>query len=402
LIKTKISKHNIKFVLDRKMKYVSSSELNFTYDIDISKTPKHVANYILGILLSEILSWNSGEFIFDELTRPEIDSIRYHVSMNHFSNPYGRISKDPIRVKTMKIVGGDSPKGSGPVLVCNGMGKDGLLVACLGDEITKNIKPFTVGNQYSNLKLWEERKNAMSAFYNTYKMPTADYIMTNYLRGADYRIIPWWVLGLPLAYAYDSNTIIMGCEIPFSKTKTGSKRLLRPNVSAFSYDSLSKATGIRFSSPTHAVTAYGAQKLLIERYPDALQYQRSCMKGTPWCNNCLECHKTSMYFENAGSDMRKIGLIPSKQFPTKVKNKETNHITQDIINKMHRKESGLPYNDFFEKANSNVFPLLWKGNELSKIFSEHFKMYSKDPGEDCLGYEYLPSKWGQWLKEGMV
>lgn len=402
MIKTTISKNKISFILDKPMRFLGKTKINFTYDTDISKTPEHVANYMLGILLSEHFSWNSGTIKFGELTWKEVESIRYHVKMNEHADPYGRVAGKPIRIITNELVSNDKPNGTGPILVGNGMGKDGLATACIGNELTGNIQPFTVGNQYSNSQIWEERKEAMNGFTKTFNMPGTRFIMTDYLQGVGYKIIPWWIMGLPLMYAFDSDIMLVGSDMAYSKTKKNTKELLRPNISIFSLDSLSKATGMTVSSPTNPLSACGVQKLLARRYIEVIPFQRSCMRGIPWCRKCEDCYKTALYMENAKMDSEKVGVPASGKYPGRVQNAIMNHMVQDIVYQMRRRKAGLSYTDWYLKANNDVFPLIWNGNILKRLFAEHFKIDKKDPGADGIGYEYLPSKWKQWMKEGMV
>ena len=403
MIKTNISKNKITFRLDRTLRFLGKTEINFVYDIDISKTPVQIANYMLGILLSEHFSWNSGTFKFNKLTYNQVHSIRYHERMNRLANPYGRVKGKDARIVSDKLVGFDKPDGSGPTLVCNGMGKDGLATACLGHELTGNIRLFTVGNQYSNESIWNERKHSMKGFTDTFKIPNTHYIMTDYLQGVGYKIIPWWVIGLPLAYALNSDTMLVGSDMAYSKNVKGTKLLLRPNISIFSLDQLTKHSGITVSSPTNPLTACGVQKLLVDRYPEALPFQRSCMRGNgmSWCGKCEDCYKTALYMENADRPPSMLCIPDSERYPNKVKVAIMNHMVHDVVTQMRRRQIGLNYRDYYLKANDNVFPLIWAGDKIKYIYKEHFKIDKKDPGSDNIGYEYLPSKWGMWCNEGL-
>ncbi|GAG99861.1 unnamed protein product, partial [marine sediment metagenome] len=276
----------------------------------------------------------------------------------------------------------------------NGMGKDGLAVASLVKELGFDMRCFIVEGQLRD-KIWDERMSTMKKFYSLKNIPS-NIVTTNYFDiFSSISGIYCYFLGIPLACHYGSEAILSGIQIHVSKTSQIDNVPYCPNESIFGFNYATKATGINFSSPTGPISEYGAQKLLVERYPELLKYQRSCNYGLPWCNRCSKCRRTSLYLELLGKEYRNLGLGYAKKedfsFPIKyysgafendmlvlkLRERYGGVMESDILAlKMREKR---PYGEWLVKTNETVYPLIWKGGEISDILEEHFESYSHDP-----------------------
>lgn len=75
-IESVISKKRIDWTWNKKLNHTKSNTCFASYNVNISKTPKHLANYMIGLLLSEVIAWNSEDVVFDELTAQELKSLK--------------------------------------------------------------------------------------------------------------------------------------------------------------------------------------------------------------------------------------------------------------------------------------------------------------------------------------
>ena len=399
LVKTKIGSNGITFSWKGKLETIKQKEVTIKYDVDVSKTPKHLANFMFGILFSEQLSWGNTPIEFDELTEKEQRCLSDHVKMNHMSNPYGLVkSPKPIKMTAKRIVANNPIERSGPILCANGMGKDSLSLANMVKELDLDMRCFIIR---STLKadLWSERVSTMNKFYQS-KSIMKNTIIPSTLE--NFRIVPWLIFCLPLAYHYKSKNVLAGLTISFSQTHVKRNTAFRPNVSIFSLNYLSKALGINFSSPFKPLSEFATQTLLTERYPESLKYQRSCMYGTPWCNNkgCSKCTRSSLYLSLLGKDLESIGLKPFKR--KKPYTREDVSLGIFCLNNARKKLLGQPYNTCIEGVNSKALDLIWNKEEFGKIYAEHFELYDYDPGPTANGYTISPSKWRGWIDTDFV
>lgn len=392
-MKLEINKETITATLDDRIEGLKSNIINVDFGIDVSGVPDHVFNYMFGILLSEQLSWSSGDINFGELNATEAHSIQNHIKENKKSNPYGKANNNDVKL-IYDTVDTDFPElGEGPVLCCNGMGKDGIATMLLAQEIRGDVLGFTIGNQYRDRLLYGERMSAMNKLCDTFSLPKQHYIETDFFQKVRYKVIPWWVFGLPLAFAMGSEEILAGVELTYSKKSVKNQTYLRPNDSVFSLFDMNNATSVRFGSPTLPLTTYGCQKLLVERYPKALKYQRSCMHDLHWCKRCKDCYKTSLYLESCGSKPIDIGLLPSDGYKKKLINAPENAIVPEIVENIKKKLKGEKYDHRFEMCNSDALKFAWERKHVDEIFSQHFKYYEGVYGP----YKDYVTDLGNWV-----
>lgn len=383
-----------------------AGENSFYLEYDVpAVTSRHVMNFMAGILLSEHFSWDNDEdILFDELTARELDILRRHVVMNWESNPYDRVDKDrkkPVEIRARKVVDDDLPKSRiGPVLQSNGMGTESIVVSNLLLELGVTMRSFTVGNQYRSEKAWRQRLHIANRF-GVLKGIENNLITTDYLDKAGYKIVPWWVLGLPLAYHYDSPAILSGTELSLHKVfyVTGKPGIYRPNTSVFSTAMLSRATGVKFSSLMMSMNTYNAVKLLHERYSDSVDYVCSCMKGFPWCQSCVKCQRMYVFLKALGVPVEKVGLSPDIKVEY---NMEESRYDVASITQLYRKLRGQEYDHSIEKINTPALALTWKGAEIREILAQHFEFYDYDPEPDWLGWAEMPSRWKEWIDEDQI
>jgi len=369
------------------------------YDRDIGVAPDHVLNFMIAIILSEHLAWSShlyDKVIFSELTESEISAIQRHINVNHKTNPYGFVTKNgkPMTVVCNKIVQDQGMDKKRAVLAGNGMGKDGLTCVSLASEISENVIAFTIGNQYKTEALWQERRAAMSKVYAILSIPNCQ-IMTNYMSSFGYKIIPWWLFAVPLAYAYGASTILSGLEMPFSKTNNDNL-LPRPNCSLFHLGCVSSGLlDIDFSSVTHALSTLGVQRLLLDRYPKIASFQRSCMTGMPWCYACGTCHNVYTLIKAVGHNPGIVGIN---------KRPRNRDVLNPLISDTHQYAmelvDGKSVPEWVYKANESILKLLWRGEDIGSILLDTgFDFYSGNTAPDNNGYGCYVDKWKKWLNQ---
>lgn len=409
IIETRIGKNTIDFYWHSKLNYFSGNNLSVTYDVDVSQTPRHLANSMFGIIMAGLISFNRVSVEFDELTEGELEAINSLVRLNYLSSGCCGRSRghdkfmpagEPPRVKSKKLVVGSPPGDSGPVLCGNGMGKDGLNVLSIVRELGFDMRCFTVSGQLLE-KIWNEHISTMNKLY-ALKNIQNNIIETNFFakRSGILGFYPYF-LAIPLAFHYGSEAVLSGKQIHVSKTSLKDNIPYCPGESIFGSNYATKATRIKFSSPTKPISEYGAQKLLADRYPELLKYQRSCMHGMSWCNGCSKCRRAALHLELLEKEYRTLGLKYAKKEDFRFPIKHYSGVFEsDILAlKMREKE---PYSDWLVKTNEVVYPLIWKGKEVSNILEEHFDSYSHDPGPDDFGYTCVPSKWRGWMEKGFT
>jgi len=378
-------------------RYFKTKSVYIKYDFNIQKVPHHIFNFMMGMILSEYLSWDGGNLNFTELTENEIRCINAHIRANFIANPYELVkSSNPGIVTSIKYAGLDGYRDSGLVLCSNGMGKDGLLTQDILSEIDLPVKVFTVGGYYKNNNSFMNRVNSSKEYTSTlgFEYSVIDTNIIKLLR-LGLKIMPWWLFGLPIAFDLGAKNIFEGFEISFSKTHLATHLPPRPNASIFSQKYLSDATGVSFSSPICCLTQYGIQKMLFDRYPKALPYQKSCMRKNPACGSpaCGKCFMNSLYAQAAGYDPALISLpvISKKGY------KAIHPFDEDCISFALSKINGKSYLDWYEKASGYALQNMLYGDEISAIIKQNYDVYWDDPGIDGLGYEYIPSKWKDLL-----
>lgn len=400
-ITTNIHQKHITFLWEHHLAHMHRKNLTIAYPEDVLQTPRHLANFMCGIIMSEHFAWNDMPVEFDELTQKELDCVNDHIRLNHYSNPYGMVkTKTPIKVSARRIVEPTEIRTGGPILCANGMGKDGLVLALLVKELGLPVKSFTVGNQYIAVprgeEVWAERKRAMAKFYEQNSIPST-YIKTDFVRNG-YKIIPWWVFALPLAVHYKTDTILTALGIADTKVWLKNNTPIRPNSSIFHFDSISKATGLTLNSPFWGLSHYGMQKFFIERYPESVKFQRSCMLGFPNCGNCGKCYGLNSIFQALGENPRSWGMPRMKIGSQNPMN--FNPMIKDVIVNTDKKVKGQAYDSWVEQLNTHAQEASWNSKAVGVILKKHFKTYSKDPKTLDSKCTSVPSKWKNWMGKG--
>lgn len=382
--------------LDRPLKGMIQNGIVVTYDVDISRTPKHLLNFMFGMLLSEHLAWNKTDIIFEELTFEEIECINDHIRLNYLSDPYGLVNNSGkiSQVTATNIVERDIIKDNGTILVTNGGGKESLAILNIMNELGYPIRSFTVGNQYKTLDLFNERKSIIGSYCHSYSIDV-DYINTNYFNN-QYRIIPWWLFALPLAVYYGSSTIAAGLGIVESKVWLDNQIPIRPNQSVFSFNYISKVLGMNIYNPLLSISPYGVQKLLVERYPDTIKYQRSCMKDTPFCGKCKKCYGISQFIKAMDRQVEGLPTVSSDLYRAD----KYGYMLRRILMNIEKKLEGKQYQEWFEHINRNALDFTYDSRNILSILIDHLDITDKDPGLDDFG-EVMnnPSQWSKWSNE---
>ena len=335
---------------------------------------------------------------FTELTKKELINLRKIINRNYESfGCAGKVrnhSVDEIPlIYSEKIVDDLTFNDSETVICANGLGKDGINISLLAQEMGYTPRCFTAYNQYKK-GLWLERLTTAKKFYNTNNIEH-NLIKTNFFKKQT-KIIGFYpyVIGIPIAHNYDSNIILDGIQLHNNKTSIKDESFYCPGETIFTFKNVSKALGIKLSSPLRPLSNFGSQKLLAKRWPEFLSLQRSCMYGNPWCGECTKCNRKALYLETLDINPEKIEL--TKYVKSKLKLDEYGPV-QDSVRQVISKNEGLPYKKWIDGANDYALSHIWEGEKLKKIFSEHFEVYKKDPGLDGEGYTLNPSKWGVWL-----
>ena len=410
MIETKIGSHSILFTWTKEIPCLKGNHLIIEYDVDISNTPRHLANFMFSLIMSEAITRRTGTILFDELTQKELECVRNYNEMNFISKGcsglgYGYNKLYPhqlsINVEAKKTVEDNTMEHGGPTLCANGLGKDGLLIANLTKETEGNMRCFFVEGQMEPSVL-RERMNNVNKFYKEHSIES-NIIKGNYcdIQPTTQGFYPYYH-ALPLAYYYNSEAILSGLSIHMNKTRVSDMALVCPGESIFGFDYISKASGISFSSPNRPLSLPAVELLLAERYPKSIKYQRSCIKANPWCGQCGKCLRHHIYLKAAGIDPTTIGLASKniEEQYTGAYGTQSRYGAEvsGCLNKLR----GEPYDEWVFGASEPVFDLIWGGKELKKIFQEHLELYSYDIGTHGEGWMLEPSKWKDWLKKGYI
>ena len=409
-VKTDIGEKTIRFSWSENLSNFRGNIFYITYDVDVSQTPVHLANFMFVMIMIDALIWCKKPIVLSELTLKEKECLEKNILMSHRSGgccgrllglPSPKLDSAPPKLSALKIVDGDEAEGGGPVLISNGMGKDALVSISMVKEMGFEPHPFMVRKRVNDNPLWRERLATANEVY-TIKNLDSNIILTNSRaikpRIRNFGFYPYFY-GYPLAYAYNSDTILGATEIHNSKVHAKTFDVACGGESIFTADYVSKATGIRFSSPTRALTEYGSQKVFSERYPELAHFQRSCERGLPWCKRCSKCYRTSLNLTVAGFDPTKIGLKPYERGSLLTNPHPRSKRTDSSV---ELKRFGNSHLKWVFGANTHVLDLIWQGRKIRKIVSEHLPLYDYDPGLDEGGYVLAPSKWEKWLKRGIV
>ena len=355
---------------------------------------------MFGVLMQDPIVYTGGTIKFSQLTLNELSNLKEIIKRNYNSRGCaGRkrgyeVKELPI-IEVSKIVDEQELDGNNIIICANGFGKDGINVALLTNELGYMARCFTLKNQYKG-RLWKERFDTARKFYKKIKIGY-NLVDTNFFKNRDATVGFYpYVVGIPIARYYGSNVILDGIQIHNNKTSILDGSFYCPGETIFTFNNVSKATGIKLSSPLRPLSNFGSQKLLAERYEEFLPFQRSCMYGKQWCGECPKCNRKALYLQALGLNPERIKL---RRYRKEKLELDQYGPVQDSVRQIISKMEGLKYKTWVEGANDHVFKLIWEGKNIRNILKENFETYNKDPGPDGEGYTLNPSKWRGWLKD---
>lgn len=394
-LKTEIKRNMVTYSWNKRLAGVKGNSLYFIFESDIRGVPEHVFNFMFGAFMMDSLVYTGDTLGLSELSGAEETHLNNILRLNHESNGcVGRAYSE----KAPLIYSQHQPTAWPPtevneVVCANGLGKDGINVALLTKELGYSPFYYTVINQYMRkLKVANDRFKTVDKFYKDEEIDHT-FIKTNFfkIRKSPIGFYPY-VVGLPLAYLKNTNVILDGIQVHNDKTRISDGSFYCPGETHVVFDLVTRATGITVSSPLRAISNYGSQKLLAERWPQYLKYQRSCMFGLPWCGECPKCNRKALYLETLEVDPLSIKLQYYLHERLRLdRYGPVNDSVRQVISKLH----GQPYDTWIEGANDYALSSIWNGDKLKDILSDHFHIYAEDPGPDGDGYTLEPSKWGE-------
>jgi len=391
-LKTEIKGNTVRYTWNKRLRGIKGNSLWFMFESDISGVPFHVFNFMFGVFMMDALVFTGDTIHFSELTKDEKLHLHNIVILNYNSKGCaGRVHSNGIPVIYSEYQPSASPPSTDNEILCaNGLGKDGLNVSLLIKEMGYTPFCFTVINQYwKKQKVWHERVETINKFYKEEEIDHT-LIKTNFfkIRKEPIGFYPY-VIGLPLTYLRNTNVILDGIQLHNNKTRISDGSFYCPGETQLVFNLATKATKITISSPLRGLSNYGSQKLLAERWSQYLKYQRSCMSGLPWCGECPKCNRKALYLETLGIDPLSIKL--QHHLPERLKLDSYGPVG-DSVKQVISKLQGQPYDNWIEGVNEYALASIWNGNKLKDIVSEHFHLYSEDPGPDGDGYTLEPSK----------
>ena len=419
-ITTKIRGSKVLYDWDENYDYLRGRRLWIDYGEQIT-APTHILNFTAALVMLGPASLNTTPFNLSELTQPELDTLNQLVKMLIISKGCGGYvnirrghrtpyKKDDSGGFTATHIISDTPiRGDGPMLVAQGLGKDGLNIALMTKTLGFNAESFIVKNELTQ-KLWTERMSVAYKFHTEINM-RCHIIDTNwykdvraYINPAD-AFVPEYMI-LPLAWKHNVEAIYRGTHIHFNNFREKDLALHCPQSSVFGGAMIGKVTGIPTSSPHIGLTNYGAQKLLGDNHPEMLHYQRSCMHGMRWCNNCGKCNNHYVVYKLHGYDTDKVGLNPQTDYGRSIR---------DNVYKDACGLSGVMNLQLYNKLTENIEPDEWvtgvnkiaynncyRGKEYLDYIAEILEVYSHDPGGDGFGWTSKPSIWSKVIERGYL
>jgi len=395
-LRTEIKDNLVYYKWDKRIKGIKGKSLYFLFESDLSGIPEHVFNFMFGVFMMDGLTYTGQTLGLTELSEAEELHLNNILRINHRSRGCaGRAHNN----KAPGIYARDQPRALPPshdndIICANGMGKDGLNVALLTKEMGYSPFCFTLINQYwRNSKLWPERYDSIMEFYREEDIDQT-FIKTNFFKIKSEAIGFYpYAVGLPLAYLKNTNVIQDGIQIHSNKTRLSDGSFYCPGETHVVFDQFSRGTGITLSSPLRAISNFGSEKLLFDKWPRHIKYQRSCMFGFPWCGECSKCNRKSLYMELLGFDHDSIGLPHYVYDKVKLDSyMAVDRSVKQVLNKIN----GQPYENWIEGANETVLAQIWNGDKIRDILSEHFHIYTEDPGPDGDGFTLEPSRWREY------
>jgi len=400
-LKTHIEKNMVTYKWNNRLRGIKGNHLYFIFEADLRGVPEHVFNFMFGVFMMDSLAYTGDNLWLTELTEAEELHLNNILRMNHDSNgcagrgySFGNAYHDAPQAYAKDQPTAIPPSNDKEVVCANGLGKDGINVALLAKEMGYIPFCYTLINQYwRDKKLWPERYDSIMDFYHREDIDQT-FIKTNFfkIRKNPIAFYPYAV-GLPLAYLRNTNVILDGIQIHNNKTRISDGSFYCPGETYVVFNEVTKATGITLSSPLRSISNYGSQKLLADKWPQYLKYQRSCMFGRPWCGSCPKCNRKALYQEVLGIDHVPMGLPRFSYEKLKLGSYgPVNDSVRQIVSKLREN----PYNAWVEGANENALDMIWNGDKLREILSDHFHLYREDPGPDGEGYTLEPSKWREY------
>ena len=405
-VKTEIGENGIRYTWDKRIGGLRGNSLWIEYDVDVSKTPRHLANLMFGLIVSDPMSWENETMVFDELTQEGLSCLTSFLKMYHYSKGYGGHAHDygeyfpEVRGSsfgTDKLVIMDEREDTGPVLCANGLGKDGITISSMTKELGFNMRCFFLAGQMTR-KVMVDRWDTMNKYYRMRGIES-DVIRTNFfkIQGKVTGTYPYF-FAIPLAFHYDSEAILAGISIHQNKTLIGSwpPAFYSPGETSFSFNYTTKGSGIRFSSPNRPLSLYAVNKLLVERYRDSLKYQRSCTRGSPWCNKCPSCYRNHLWIMACDIEAISIGANPrrceDKDFYWGKNVGAFGFSSNTALNAL-KKLYGEPYESWIEEGHKTAIDLMWRGGDYEGILTDHFGVYDYDREDDGFGWSLKPTQW---------
>jgi len=396
-VKTEIKRNVVTYTWNKKLRGIKGNSLYFIFEDDLRGIPEHVLNFMFGVFMMDPLIYTGDTVDLSELTENEEIHLNNILRMNDESNGCaGRShSENTPRVYPRYQSIAIPPSQDNEIICANGLGKDGLNVALLTKEMGYIPFCYTVINQYRrNRKVARDRFDTVDKFYKEEDIDHT-FIRTNFfkIKSGTIGFYPY-VVGLPLAYLRNTNVILDGIQIHNNKTRISDGSFYCPGETYVVFNEVTRGTGINLSSPLRPISNYGSQKLLADKWPQYLKYQRSCMFGMPWCGKCTKCNRKALYLEVLGIDHVSLGL---PQFSYEKLKLGSYGPVNDSVRQIRLKLRGQPYNAWVEGANEYALDLIWNGDKLREIFSENFHLYRENPGLDGDGYTLEPSKWSKMV-----
>ena len=400
-VKCRIDKDHNRLIYswNKHLQYSTKNDFYIQYpnNIDLTKTPETVRYFMFGLLTNQIMSWNHTNINLPVITKKQLNVLNDYIYLNKLTNHERNTSYLPNfhynNISTTELSKLSSK--SKTITIANGLGKDGLSQILLSEELGYHPIAVTVGNQYRTKELWQQKLKISREFLKLTKT-RSHLIFTDFMKAFDYRIISWFVFLIPINYHYNTNAILSGHEITFNQVNNDGF-IDRPDLSTFFMNDISRAINFQISSLTAPLTTYGVQKLMIERYPQYLKYQQSCMHGYP-CGKCSKCMWLSLFSGTIKKDGHK--LLGLSKFNKKTLPHDYASIVE--IHNVWKKYRGQPYEDWFEKASEPAFDYVWNGDKVKKIIGENFDFYDHDTHSPEKELSNIISKWGDWMSKPLI
>lgn len=282
------------------------------------------------------------------------------------------------------------------------MGKDGMLLAMLVKELGLNQICFTVDGSYDT-KRFAAHKSSTETLYKQEGIK-GEWIHTDFVKNLSVlkKCVARMIMGIPLLVHYRSNTLLQAYNIGESTCDINTKIPVRPLTGYFYSGNISKTLGIVSDGVQNGVSLMGSQKILIERYPHVPQFQKSCGHSANWCGQCPKCWGTPLLATAAGHKPKKYGMpaLANESMSIPYWTARGNIMEAQSYIECVNKVNGKAYPKWLDGLNEVAQSLSWESEKLGKIFREHLKSYTEDPGPTGFGGIVDPSNWKERLDKG--